>query len=409
MKIAFIVDTFPKLSETFILNQITGLIDLGHEVEIFAGVQPSENKMHSEIKEYRLLEHTHYHNEIPPNRFYRIMKAIFLAAINILNHPYVILHSLNVFNYIGDAWSLKLFYKAVLFLTKGKFDIIQCHFGPNGNLGALLKEIGIQGKLVTMFHGYDIRLGIKEEGNIYDKLFRYGDCFLSISDYTSKHLLTFGANQKKIVYHPVGINLDKFPFRWNTAFIELPTPTRIMTIGRLTKEKGFFYAILAIEKLIKQNPDLRIEYQIIGDGPLKDKLKKMVEDLKLEKIVHFLGPQKREEVINALKQAHLFFLPSNAEVLPVVLMEALAVGLPVVATLVGAISELGIDGKSGFLVPRGDVDAMAERLEYLIRNPEIWPDMGRAGRQFVEKNYNINTLNNKLVDIYQKLLYGRLP
>jgi len=182
-----------------------------------------------------------------------------------------------------------------------------------------------------------------------------------------------------------------------------------MTIGRLTKEKGFFYAILAIKKLIKQNPDLRIEYQIIGDGPLKDKLKKMVEDLKLEKIVHFLGPQKREEVINALKQAHLFFLPSNAEVLPVVLMEALAVGLPVVATLVGAISELGIDGKSGFLVPRGDVDAMAERLEYLIRNPGIWPDMGRAGRQFVEKNYNINTLNNKLVEIYQKLLNGRLP
>ena len=87
-------------------------------------------------------------------------------------------------------------------------------------------------------------------------------------------------------------------------------------------------------------------------------------------------------------------------------MEAQATGLPVVASAVGSVDKVVNNGRSGFLVQAGDVDLLAEKLIYLIEHPEIWPEMGRAGRAYVEANYEINKLNNRLVEIYQNLLYS---
>jgi colanic acid/amylovoran biosynthesis glycosyltransferase len=85
------------------------------------------------------------------------------------------------------------------------------------------------------------------------------------------------------------------------------------------------------------------------------------------------------------------------------LKEAMAMGLPVISTLHGGIPELVKDGISGFLVPERDVDAIAQRLIYLIEHPEIWPQMGKAGRAYVETHYNLNDLNDELVRIYQRV------
>ena len=82
-------------------------------------------------------------------------------------------------------------------------------------------------------------------------------------------------------------------------------------------------------------------------------------------------------------------------------------GLPIVSTLHNGIPEGVLDGKSGFLVPERDVDALTEKLEYLIEHPEIWPDMGQYGRKFVEERYDINKLNQRLVEIYQNLIEGK--
>jgi colanic acid/amylovoran biosynthesis glycosyltransferase len=92
----------------------------------------------------------------------------------------------------------------------------------------------------------------------------------------------------------------------------------------------------------------------------------------------------------------------------VVLLEAQAYGLPVVATHHSAFPETVADDRSGFLVPERDVDALAERIIYLLEHPEIWPKMGRAGRAHVEANYDINKLNDRLVEIYQELLDGKI-
>ena len=402
MKIAFIVNGFPTLSETFILNQITGLLDLGHDVEIFAQINPNEEKVHSDVKKYRLMERLYYF-EIPHNKIKRVLKAILLIITNLHKNPLKILKSLNVFKYGKGALSLQLFYIIVPFLDKD-FDIIQCHFGPNGNIGAYLKQMGFKGKLVTMFHGYDIRLGIEKGGDIYSQLFKFGDCFLVISDYNYKNLIRFGANPQKIIFHPVGVDINKFPYRWRSTIVERPDTIIVLTVARLVEEKGLQYGIQAISKLLKKNPELHLEYHIIGGGELEGQLKKLTEELNLDEVVRFHGSMEQEGVIRSMQQAHIFLLTSVAEALPVVLMEAQAVGLPAVATNVGSVFQAIVDGKSGFLVPERDADALAEKLEYLIGHPETWAEMGRHGRKHVEEHYDIKKLNQRLVEIYQNLL-----
>lgn len=406
MRIAFIVDAFPVLSETFVLNQITGLMDLGHDIEIFAGARATKEMYPPEVEKYGLLKRTYYHNEKPRNIFTRFLKSIRLFVLNIGKNPLVILRSLNFFKYGKDALALTLLYKVVVFLNRGEFDIIQCHFGGNGNVGVLLKELGIQGKVVTMFHGYDIRRGINTNGKIYKRLFKKGDLFLSISAYNYKHLVGFGADPNKIVYHPVGIDLKRFSWGHERIFPKADETFQIATVARLIREKGLSYGIDAVEKVVKKNPGIKIEYFIIGEGPLREELEKLIIAKKLESVVHFMGIMQQENVVRVLRHMHLFLLPSIAEALPVVLMEAQALGLPIVATSVGSIDQVVLNGESAYLVNSKDPDAMAERIEYLTRHHETWIGMSRAGRKFVEEHYDIDKLNKRLVEIYKGALGG---
>ena len=156
--------------------------------------------------------------------------------------------------------------------------------------------------------------------------------------------------------------------------------------------------------MLKKRQGLNLKYNIIGDGPLIGDLKYIVNKMMLNNVVHFLGPKEQEEIIDLLQQSHIFLCPSIAEALPVSIMEAQAVGLPVVATDVGSVSQIVLDGKSGFLVPARNVDALTERLLYLIDHPEICIQMGRHGRNNVEIHFDIDKLNDRLVQIYERLL-----
>ena len=207
-----------------------------------------------------------------------------------------------------------------LFLLLGsqKNDILFCHFGTMGNRVAFLKKLGLAGPLVTMFHGYDIRLGIEKGGEIYKELFDVGQRFLAISEYNKRHLLDFGVPPHKLVVHPVGVNVDEF-FLSNKKVDE---KVKILTVARLVPEKGLEYAIQAISELVKKNPGFHVQYNIIGEGPLEDSLKRTVAKHGLDKMVHFLGAETQDEVKQYLAKSNIFLLSSVAEALPVCLMEA---------------------------------------------------------------------------------------
>lgn len=409
MKIAFIVSRFPSLSETFILSQITGLIEHGHKVDIYAN--PSDElKVHSDISKFDLMDKTCYFPMPSKHHAITLFKSLKLTLVNSLKYPIFIDWLFSGFKYTKETlfpvWMIP--YIAIPFLSRKPYDIIHCHFGPNGLKAALLKKLGlIEGKIITSFHGYDITQYIhKSAKNPYKVLFEVGDLFLPISEHWKNKLIELGCDEKKIIVHRMGVDCDQFSFspRYHTDDSKI----KIVTIARLVEKKGVEYGIRAVAKLAKKNQ--RIEYKIIGDGFLKNYLEEVINELDVEHIVKILGWKQQHEVIEILNNSHILLAPSvtskdgDREGIPVVLMEAMAMGLPVVSTIHSGIPELVQDGITGFLAPERDVDTLSDRLNHLIENPRLWYQMGQAGRKYVEEHYNISKLNEQLIDTYRKLL-----
>lgn len=415
MKIAFLLYQWPVVSETFVMNQITGLLDRGHEVDTFAKRPGKEQVLHGDMARYNLLERTFYYgsgsDRLPRNEFVRVAKAIGLIAKHVSKRPLPLFKSLNVIKYGRESASLGLFYKTVPFLEADKYDIVHCHFGPNGNLAVLLREVGaIKGKIVTAFHGEAGYTGELVYQKGFKPVFEKGDLILPMSERERQNLIKMGCDPKKILVHRMGVDLSRFTFAPRRLGDD--GRVRLLTVARLVEKKGIEYAVRAVANVLKEYP--HIEYKIAGDGPLRSELDRLVDSLQVGDKVKILGWRPQEEIIELSKGAHIFLAPSvdsqdgDQEGIPVVLMEALAQGLPVLSTYHSGIPELVQDGVSGFLVPERDVDALADKLLYLVNRPEIWSEMGKAGRIYVEKHFNIDKLNDDLVRLYRRLLDGEL-
>ncbi len=405
MKIAFIVGTFPSLSETFILDQITGLLDMGHDVEIFSISISNDDKVHPNVEKYQLLKKVHFLG-IPNNKIICILKGIYLVITNLHKSPGKIFKSLNIFKYKKSALSLKLLYSVIQFRNRD-FDIVHCHFGTTGIIGSKIKDLGIQGKYITSFHGYDVNgFPLQYGKNVYNDLFKKCDLFTTNTEFTKKRVIELGGDKNKIIVLPMSLNIEKFEFQKKS--IKSGETIKIVTISRLVEKKGIEYGIKALVNVIKNHKN--ILYLIAGDGPLKYDLEHLVITLGISKYVKFLGALKQDEVITLYKQSHIFLLPcvtasdGDREGQALVLQEAQAVGLPVISTLHNGIPEGVLNGKSGFLVPERDINALTEKIEYLIEHPEVWQEMGKVGRKFVEDNYNNKILNQKLAKIYESLM-----
>jgi len=407
LKIAYLLSSFPQISETFILNQITGLLDLGHEVEIFSEKRPDSFCIHQDVIRYQLLARTKYLRTIPVSKFRLRIKAFLASCQALMFSPSVVFCAISVLVFKWRSFTYEDYFWAIDFAKfRKRYDILMCHYGMMGNRGALLKEIGVHGKLCVMFHGYDIRTGIAQGGNIYRRLFDRADAILSISDYNYRHLVQFGANPEKIIYHPVGIDVDKFRLEGRAQTTD-KSLIRIVTVARLVEEKGIEYAIEGLRILRERRPDLKFEYHIYGSGGLHQKLMRLIVDCGQEKHIFLQGEKKQEELPLLFSQADIFLLPSRVEALPVCLMEAGACALPVVATDVGSIREIVVDGETGCLVPSADPRKIAEKIEFFIEKPKEGKRMGQNARKYVSQHYNIKTLNQKLSDLFQKLSGSR--
>ncbi|MGK7936829.1 MAG: glycosyltransferase, partial [Xenococcaceae cyanobacterium] len=281
MKIAFIVGTFPTLSVSFIINQIKGLIDRGHEVDIYALDGPPEDtsKVHPIVEEYRLLERTYYPPTRPKNPLLRTLKIIGLLLANLPKNPWVLLQLFNVARFGKEAKQQKLFYKAIPFLRRESYDIIHCQFGIFGIMGLAFRQIGlIEGKLITGFRGYDISKYLQKRGDrVYDDLFKQGDFFVTNCEFFRQRAIKLGCDEEKIVVLGSGIDCSKFAF--TPRHFPADGTVRIATIGRLIEKKGIEYGIRAMVSVAETYPN--IEYNIIGDGPLKEHFQKLITELNL--------------------------------------------------------------------------------------------------------------------------------
>lgn len=408
MRIAFFVSTFPNLVETFILNQITGLLERGHEVDIYALRKGDNEKTHSKVKAYCLLKHSYYldNYKIPQKKFVRINKAVDFTRRDFTKEPKKIFKAFNVFKYGKRAVSLEILYKNLPFLGKGPYDIIHCHFGWVGKKVIELKELDIlKGKFITAFHGSDMSVYIKKHGdNTYNSLFNKGDLFLPISERWKRKLIKMGCDERRIIVHRMGINTDEFCFSQRRRNKKV----KLLTVGRLVEKKGIEYGIRAVVKILKKYP--HVLYNIAGDGPLRTNLENLVKEQEACSNIKFWGWQTHANIKKLIQEANIMITPSitsskgDEEGIPVVLMEALSSGLPVIASKHSGIPELVKNGKSGFLVPERDVGALTEKLQHIIEHPEICQKIGQTGRKYVEEHYDINKLNDRLEKIYKELI-----
>lgn len=413
MRVLFILKDFPVISESFILNQITGLLTQGHEVDIYATYRGDRTKIHPDVENFNLLDRTIYVPELPQNWFYRFLKGLLLLLQHFPRNPKVVLRSLNIFKYGRSAAALRLFFPIVPLLGQRPYDIIHCQFGMLGLDALMLRELGvIQGAIITSFRGYDISWYVKEHGNrAYDPLFAGGEFFLANCEFFRQRAVRLGCDERKIVVHRSGIACDRFQYR--PRRLNSDETVRIVTIGRLIEKKGIEYGIRAIAKVLRTYPHL--EYFIVGDGILRESLQQLINALQVGDRIHLLGSKNQPEIIELLDSAHLFIATSvtandgNQDAPVNTLKEAMAMGLPVIASQHGGIPELVEDGVSGYLVPERDSEAIAEKVIALLSRPETWAMMGQKGRDRVEAEYDMYKLNRELVSLYSQVLTANVP
>ena len=415
MKIAFFVARFPVLSEPFILNQIVGAIERGHEVDIYSldGVPNNLSKVHPLVEQYRLLERTFYAPTRPDNELWRWLKGLSLLALNFHKNPLVCLQLFNTSRYVSQAKSLKLLYRAMPFLDRKSYDVIHCQFSTLGVFGVWFRQLGLlEGKLISTFRGADISKFLPKWGEkVYQEVFQETDFFLANCEFFKSKAVALGCDSDKIYVHGSGIDCSKFAYK--PRFFPADGKVKIATTGRLVEKKGIEYAIAAVARVAQIHPD--IEYYIIGDGELKVELEQLITGLNVDRVVKLLGWKQQKEIVEILDNCHIFLAPSvtgvdgNQDAPVNTLKEAMAMGLPVVSTLHGGIPELVENGVSGFLVAERDIEAIAQKLNYLIEHPELWQQMGLSGRAQVETKYNMDKLNDELIEIYQQVLDSKLP
>lgn len=226
-----------------------------------------------------------------------------------------------------------------------------------------------------------------------------------ISDFTRSQLmaLTPEAEWHKMHVVHMGVDMERYPahatLRQARRTNQADRTLRVLFVGRLIEAKG-------VSLLIQALADMRlaghhVHAHIVGDGPFRNQLERLVTVRGLDAFVDFVGPLGQEDLLREYEWADAFCLPSFIEGLPVVLMEAIASELPVVTTRIAGISELVIDGTAGgVLVRPGRTDDLAAALSRMLEDGEWADDLGRKGRALVQTAFDSHTEGAKLARLF---------
>jgi colanic acid/amylovoran biosynthesis glycosyltransferase len=408
MRIAFFVDEFPAISETFVLDQLTGLITRGCEVDVYAQRLWPSAVAHPDVAGHRLMDRA-WQLCPPPvsSRTARVVSGFRDVGRALLRSPRLVARSLSPLRFGLEALKLRPFYRMAPFVGGVQYDVVHCHFGPNGVMATALRDLGaFDAPIVTQFHGYDASSYVRRAGaDVYASLFERGDRFLCVSRRIQQLLVELGCDESKTRIHHTGVRVAQIPLVSRAP--AAGEGVRLLTVCRLVEKKGVEFSLRAVASLIPEYPDL--QYTIVGDGPERHRLAALAADLSLGARVQFVGAKVRDDVTRLMREAHILLASSvsasdgDEEGIPVVLMEALATGLPVVSTTHAGIPELVVHRVGGLLAPERDSSTLAQHIRFLISNPREREAMVRAGRERVETEYDSDKLNDRLLILYNEV------
>lgn len=386
MKVGIVVSEFPKLSETFVLNQVIGLAELGHEVSVICDVIGEDPRLDVSVEPLRSIMRRTYRRWPLPG----MLQQIYDQLPDTLKYKAAAAADL--------VWNRQL----------NDCDVLLAHFGDQGLRLARAKKRGrLSPPIVTIFHGFDVGMP-QSTGTLgmYQPLFRYGALHLTVNTIFRTLLIGAGAAPEAVKVHRMGIDCHEIDYHWRPAE---GRPIQFISVCRLVEKKGIDSALRALAFLRRDKPDTDWHYTIVGDGPLYQDLMLLSHNLGLDDHVTFTGARPHEEVKARLADSHAFVLPSitasdgDVEGVPVSLMEAMAAGLVVISSRHSGIPELIEDRSGGFLSDENDVRSLADNIAWVAENHSACEPVTRSARKRVETDFDNNALNESLSTLLTKV------
>ena len=397
IKTGYLTNMYPKVSHTFIRREIAALESMGLSVERFS-IRPSGERLVDEADRRE--------QQITRVILARWAPGVLLRAAGVLaTRPVRFLRALLLA--VRSGWrsdrgilvNLAYLAEACVLLgwsRKARIEHLHAHFGTNPAAVAMLcRELGGPPYSFTV-HGpgeFDRAPGLALDEKIARAAF-----VVAISDFGRSQLYRWSRRESWSKIHIIRCGL-------NGAFLKaphspVPPARRLVCVGRLSEEKGQLLLIEAAHRLIGEGGDLKLA--LVGDGPLRAEIEELIDKLELRSHVEITGWVSSDQVRREMLNSRALVLPSFAEGLPVVLMEALALGRPAISTFVAGIPELVQPGVCGWLVPAGSLDSLVSAMREALRMPvQQLEKMGRAGAARVAELHNARTEAEKLAALFR--------
>lgn len=396
-RIAYFVNQYPKVSHSFIRREIQSLERQGFAVQRIALRGWDADLVDADDRRER--ERTRY-----------VLKAglaglVPALALTLLAHPLRFLKALRMALRLGwgadRAWPYHLIYLAeacriLPWLREFGARHVHAHFGTNSAEVAMLAHALGGPPFSFTVHGpeeFDKPQSLKLREKVGQAAF-----VVAISSFGRSQLCRWVPHAEwdriKVVHCGLEAAFHEVPA------VPVPDIPRLVCVGRLCEQKGQLLLVEAASRLVRKG--LPLELVLAGDGEMREEIERLIARHKLERHVRITGWIASDQVREEILAARALVLPSFAEGLPVVIMEAMALRRPVLTTYVAGIPELVRDGEHGWLFPAGDVDALAGALEeFLATPPEALAAMGEAARAQVLRRHAIDVEAGKLARLFQ--------
>jgi glycosyltransferase involved in cell wall biosynthesis len=408
LRIAYLCSQYPKLSHAFVLREVTALRRLGAEIETFS-IRRADQLLARADRE--AFESTY---SIVPPRLLDLLAAhlrLVLTAPSALAAGLALMHEIATPGVRGRLWQLFYFIEAVVLWNECRrrgLRHIHVHIAnAAADVALMAAHVGTKVEprrpwswSFTM-HGPTEFFNV-DGSHLAEKL-RRAQFVVCISDFARSQLMSLCPPEtwgKLHVIH-MGIPIEQFTYD-GTDDRPVDTGPTILFIGRQVPEKGEGVLLEAVALLVERGVDVRVT--VAGDGDARPDFERLAERLGISARVSFPGPVGQDDICALYAGASIFCLPSFAEGVPCVLMEAMAMETPVVSTPIAGIPELIEDGKTGLLVGPGRADLLADALERLLTDPELCRAMGSAAREKVIREFDNESCAEQLHTLFSAQL-----
>jgi len=398
-RIAYLLSQYPAVSHTFFLKEILGLRQIGFEIEA-ASVNPPDRAI-AKLPSLEAEEayKTYYLKEV------NIWKAIHTLVTITVVRPRVVLRGLRAAVSLG-SWDLHRQIYAFFYMIEA---LLLGHWMHERALHHLHVHFGGPVSTVAMLAcqawGFDYSITIHGPEEFYE----VDACYLArkierakfifcISDFCRSQLMKYcdPAGWGKMHVVPLGIDTEEF----RPVYREANLPLRIVCVGRLVPAKGQHILLRGFSRLRSKGHALQLIF--VGDGPDRPSLEREVAEHALSNHVTFCGALNHDRAREQVAQADIFALASFAEGIPVALMEAMAMGIPCVSTIIAGIPELIRDNIDGLLVPASSVESFSSAIESLVLDQELRQRLGASARARVIEHYNLVDNLKVLASTFEK-------